>query len=138
MGKFFKFAVVTVAFVLVACWTRPLVFELRPFKAERLEITGTPSIPDKKPAVTAVGIDRRLLDSRESQIVLYERDPMAGSRFFSINGTPVQGRLQAYLDTAMEEQELTIFVNHPDGESCKWVEIPMPLFRSLTDQPTTP
>jgi hypothetical protein len=147
MGEFFKFvfrflhgwrrktAAVTLvlALVLMACWVRSFVVEGDPSNTDHIDSTEELVLPGKEHAITGIGTDNHSLDSTEYQIVLYERDPATGSRFFSVNGSPVQGKLKAYLDAATEEGTLAIKINHPDGESSKWVEIPMTLFLSLTD-----
>lgn len=150
MGEFFRFvfrflhgwrrrtAAVTLvlALGLMAFWVRNFVVERGPSNTDHIDSTEELVFPGKEHAITGIGTDNHSLDSTEYQIVLYERDPATGSRFFSVNGSPVQGRLKAYLDAATEEGEgtLAIQIDHPDGESSKWVEIPMTLFLSLTDQ----
>jgi hypothetical protein len=136
MIKVFKSVMLAMAVtpVLIAWWSNS-VTERRRLNVDRLDVVDTPSVPDQDSAVAGAGIDSNSLDATERQIVRYEKDPMTGSRFFSVDGSPVEGKLKAYLDAAREAGELTIMVNHPEGESEKWVEIPIPLFLSLTDQP---
>lgn len=140
MNKLFQLMMLMLAVgpVLMAWRSISFVTERSPLNLEHLDSTDTPSVSDQDPAVAVIEAGSRSQDSTELQIVMYERDPMTGARFFSVNGSPVQGRLKAYLDAATEKQELTVMVNHPDGESYKWVEIPLPLFLSLTDQSPSP
>jgi hypothetical protein len=137
--RWFQFGLGTmfvVALVLTACWVRSFVVERGPSNMDHIDSTEDLVFPGKENAIAGIGTDNHSLDSTEYQIVLYERDPATGSRFFSVNGSPVQGKLKAYLDAATKEGEgtLAIKIDHPDGESSKWVEIPMTLFLSLTNQ----
>lgn len=95
MVKFFKFvapvtlAVAPVALVFVAGWMRGFVVESRPISTARL---------GEDDAIAEIGSDTTPVDWKNCEPVLYERDPATGSRIFSVNGSPVQGKLKAYLD----------------------------------------
>lgn len=118
MVKVFKFVLPAVAMapVLAAWWSINSVTERRTLEVDRLDVTETSSVPDQNPAVPGTGINGRSLDSTERQVVLYEKDSKTGSSFFSVNGSPVEGKLKAYLDAARAQGNLAILVNHPDGE----------------------
>lgn len=127
MVKFFKFVTLAVALVVVAGLVRS-------FFVETVPPTSTDRLSNEED-VAEVATNNPFVGPIEYQIVLFDRDPTTGMRVFTVNDSPVQGKLKAYLEdqVAREGGDLIFFKNHPDGESNTWVEIPKPLFLSLTE-----
>lgn len=119
------------ACVLVAGWMSRSMIQSRPIKSDRL---------DEVDAVEKVGKDDRPFDSTKYEAVFQETDPTTGSKSFFVDGSPVQGKLKAYLeDPALwEGDEIVALKTHPDAEPVTWLMIPKPLYLTLTDQSQPP
>lgn len=132
MVKFFNFAKLAAVLLLVVIWMRGIFVESNPINPDHIdEVEGILDIGSDNASLIGTAIDRT-----EYELVLRETDPTTGAIFYAMNGSPVQGRLKAYLEdeSAQEGRFLGYLKTHPDGESATWVIIPKPLFLLLTDQ----